>query len=194
MQLNQSPGWEYHPDGQQPSAPPQPGQPDFNEAPPEPQQPEVDENEVAWTADEYIHHDKNNGWFLVLFIGAILASGVLYLITKDIGTSVIIIVLAGIAAAFARRKPDALHYRVALDGLHIGSKFYPYNLFKSFSVVEDSGLKSIFLAPLKKFMPPLTMFFPPDEEAKIVGLIGNHLPQEQRKTEAVDRLARRLRF
>lgn len=174
------------PESQQPAMPEEPSPPS--------QAPANSTTEVSWSASEFIHHDRGASWYAGLFIIAILASGITYLITKDVATAVIFIILAGIVAGFATRKPSNIEYRVASDGIHIGQKFYAFNLFKSFSIINDGGLKSVMLVPLKRFMPPVSMYYAPDDEPTILAILGDRLPQAQAKPEAVERLARRLKL
>ena len=105
------------------------------------------------------------------------------------------ILLMGIVfGIFAARKPDVLEYNVNSRGLSIGQKFYPYENFKTFSVHEDGVIHSIVLAPLQRFMPPLSIYYEPSDEDKIIDVISNYLPFSEAKLDAVDSLMRRVRF
>ncbi len=43
-------------------------------------------------------------------------------------------------------------------------------------------------------MPPLSVYFDPADETKVVSLLGGQLPLEEGGLDAVEKLARRLRF
>ncbi len=153
-----------------------------------------EQGSVSWSASAFIQHERGSSWYFALFGGAVLLSAIAYVLTKDLFSVLIFIVLAVLIAFMVKRKPESVNYELRSDGVQIGPKFYQYSLFKSFSLSQDQGIRSINLTPLKRFMPPVSMFYPPDSEDEIMELLGNRLPQEQAKGEAIDRLARKLRI
>lgn len=149
---------------------------------------------LAWTASEYIHHERGVGWYLLLFLGTIGLSAGVYFLTKDYFATGTIVVLGIIVAIFAGRKPNQMTYELTSSGIRVGEKAYNYNLFKSFAVVREGTLSSINLMPIKRFMPPVTAYFADADEQKITDVLGKNLPYEERKADGIDRLSRRLRF
>lgn len=178
--------WGYNPEG---SSAPGAGQ-----QPQVPQPQTSPETEVTWTASEFIARHKGVSWYLMLALVAIVASVLIYLLSKDfitVGAVVGAIILFGIAAA---RKPRVLTYHMNEGGLTIGQKFYPYAIFKSFSVMEEDAFSSITLLPLRRFMPPLSIYYEPNDEERIVAILAHYLPMENRPADAVDRLMKHIRF
>lgn len=149
---------------------------------------------VTWSASEFIDHQKNAGWFFGLAGATILAGAILYFLTKDIVTVVVVAIAAVLFGITAGRKPRTLNYQLDHRGVQIAEKSYPYVLFKSFSVLEEGAFSSIQLMPLKRFMPPITLYYPPETEDQIINTLGNYLPHEDRQHDAVDRLMKRIRF
>lgn len=150
--------------------------------------------EVSWTASEYIAHDKGTGWFMGLAAATGLATVVVYLMTQDIVTVIVVLVVAIVFGAFALRQPRVLSYKIDHSGITIADKHYPYLSFRSFAVQEEGAVDSILLIPLKRFMPGISIYFPPEQEDQIVGTLGNYLPHEDRPPDAIDRLMRKVRF
>jgi len=149
---------------------------------------------IGWSASEYIDHEKRAGWFLgVGAVGAVLAVAV-YLLTQDAINSIAIIMVAGLFAASGARKPRILEYGLDSRGIHIGNKVYDYSDFRAFSVMDEGGLNSIELFQFKRFTTPITLYFPPDQEAVIINFLGSYLPREIRKHDPIDRLMRKVRF
>lgn len=105
-----------------------------------------------------------------------------------------IVVVAIMFGVFAARQPRVLAYQLDHSGIRIGDKFYPYSEFKSFSVLDEGPVSSILLLPLKRFMPGVSMYYPPEQEEKIVTVIANYLPHEEREPDPLDRLMRKMRF
>jgi hypothetical protein len=155
----------------------------------------VDDNgDLRWTASEFIEHQKPQGWYVSVGLGGFLVAGLLYFISKDIVTSVVVLIAALLFAAAGARKPRAMPYVLSRGGLQIGEKAYPYSMFKSFSVIEEGAIDSIQFLPLKRFMPPISIYFPPEQEDQIVELLADYLPHEDRDHDAIDRLMKRLHF
>lgn len=150
--------------------------------------------EVTWTASEFIAHHKDVSWYLGLAVGTALLALLIFLVTKDRTSVIVVVVAAFIFGAFAARQPRTLPYRIDAHGLTIGQKFYPYADLKSFSIREEGALGSIMLLPLKRFMPALTIYYPPEQEDVIITTLGSFLPHEERPPDPVDRLMHRLRF
>jgi len=171
--------WDYAADSNQ-----QPPAQDYSQADPS----------ITWSASEYVAHQKNLSWFMGLgFVIAALAIGI-YVFTHDL-FSPIMITICGIAfGVFAARQPQVLQYVVNHSGLTIGEKFYGYDRFKSFSVVEEGPLHAILLTPLQRFMPPLTVYFDPQDEDRIMDVLADYLPFAEAQRDAVDSLMRRVRF
>ncbi len=198
------PGWVFRPGDAPletaviPAAPPAPTEPVPTVTSPQPPDPEpiqnISEAHIEWSASEYLANPKNAGWFSLLAVGSFILAIIVYLITRDILSTVVIVVIGILVGVFAARQPQTLQYRVDNQGLYIGDKFYPYESFKSFSVAQDSAIGYISLLPLKRFMPPLVIHYASEDEARIVETLTSYLPYEDHKTDVVENLSRRFRF
>lgn len=153
------------------------------------------QSDVAWTASEYVDHQKTGGWYLLLGGATVVVIVLVYFLTSGdiVAVSVIAIaaVLFGIVAA---RKPRTLHYEVGRTGITIGDKQYPFADFKTFSLVTETTIHSVQLSPLKRFMPPLSIYFPPDMEDTITQALGQYLPYAEQGHDVFDRFMSRIRF
>lgn len=149
---------------------------------------------VAWTASEFIAHQKSSSWYAILGGAAAVAAVAVYFLTHDKITVGMIIVAAIFMGIFAGRKPRTLQYEIDASGVRIAQKLYPYGLFKSFSVIDEGPLSSIVLMPLKRFMPSISMYYEPSDEAAIVNMLSAYLPYEERQRDAVDSFMHRIRF
>lgn len=191
-----TPSWQYNSGtDQQP-----PAEPDTQPAAPPPPDPVVPQaaptpqNGVTWSASEFIAHQKPAGWYAMLALAAIVLAAGIYFITRDkLSTGVIIFVaiIFGIAGA---RQPKEQQYKIDEKGVTIGDKNYLYNAFRSFSIVQEEGVESIWFIPLKRFRPPISIYFDPNDGDRIVDILSQFLPVENHQLDAVDRLMHRLRF
>ncbi len=151
-------------------------------------------SEVSWTANEFIAHHKTVGWYAGFAATAAILSIVIYLISKDAISVAVIIVASIVFGLYANRKPSQLEYRLDQSGLSIGPKTYSYEEFRSFSVIPEGAFSSLNFMPLKRFSPVLTVYYAPQDEAKVLAVLSSRLPFEEPRHDAVESLMRRIRF
>jgi hypothetical protein len=149
---------------------------------------------ISWTASEYIAHHKTPLWY-VGFIGiSLLAAAILYFFTRDWVSVAGVVLMGAILIAAAARRPNTLTYTLSAHGVAIGQREYSYDELRSFSVVHESAFPSIVFLPLKRFMPPLSVYYDPADEEHILELLSRHLPVVPASNDLVDRLMRHVRF
>lgn len=170
----------------------QPSKPSRPEIKPKPAQ--KHEPSISWTASEFVANHKSALWYLQFILVLAILGGLIYFITRDV-LSVSVISVAGILfMILASRKPRQQDYKVDDQGITIGDKFYPYTLFKSFGLGHEGVIGAVNLMPLKRFMPEMSIYYPAEDEDKILDKLSEYLPHEQQKEAGVDRLLRRMRF
>lgn len=154
----------------------------------------VKKEEVRWQASEFIDHQKTPGWFFLLAVGALFGAALMYLITRSIFSTVIVLLAVIAFAMTAKQKPRTLTYSLGPNNLQVGEKNYLYDDFRSFSIVQEGALYSIFLEPIKRFMPPVSIYFDPVDGEKIFDTLASHIPHTEREPDTIDRLMQRIRF
>jgi hypothetical protein len=150
--------------------------------------------EATWSASEFVDHNKSLNWYISLAAITLAIDVFLYFWTHDFVSIVAVSAMAALLGVMGSRKPRVLDYRLDNAGLTIGSTFHPYAEFKSFAIMEDGALQSITFLPFKRFMPPVSVFYAPDDQDKITDVLAQHLPMEMRQRDAIDRFSRRIRF
>lgn len=158
----------------------------------EPSPPEV--ADVSWTASEFIAHHKDFGWYLGLAVSAVGLSALVYLLTRDVISVGVVILAAGLFGGYGARQPRQLQYKIDGQGIGIGAKYYRFDNFRSFSLIPEGAFNSIMFMPLKRFAPPLSIYYDPADEEKIMNVLVARLPFEQRRRDAVDALMHKIRF
>lgn len=193
------------------SAAPPPPPPPVMPVPPQPQaapapEPEIitphsiaapptgPDGSITWTASEYIAHHKSPGWYGALGGIAVVVAAVIWFFTKDIISAAVVIVAAIAFGGYGARQPRQLRYSLDNHGLTIGERRFVYQQFRSFSMVPEGAFASIVFVPLKRFSPLTTIYYDPADEAKIVALLSDRLPHEERQQAMIDRLMWRIRF
>jgi hypothetical protein len=154
----------------------------------------ADAGYIEWTASEYVAHEKTIKWYAVLMLSSILAAVAAYFLTKDVISAVSIVLMALVFALLASHKPRVLTYRLDVRGLTIERKMYGYDQFRSFALIDEGAFSSIMLVPLKRFMPMISLYYEPADEDRIVKMLADRLPLEQRNRDAIDALLHKIRF
>lgn len=154
----------------------------------------VQEGAVTWSASEYVGNPKTASWFVMLAMATLFVGVIIYFLTGDTVSAVVIAILGIIVGIFAARQPQVLEYALDRSGIHLGSRFYPYNVFKTFSVAQDGVFSHVTLLPLKRFVPPITVHYSPDDEEKIITTLADYLPFEEHKNDVIENFSRRVRF
>lgn len=154
----------------------------------------ADDRVITWTASEFVAHTKTFGWYAALGAGAAVLAALVYLMTKDWVSVGVILMAALLLGVYGSRQPRQLEYRLDSTGLSVGQKHFGYHSFRSFSVLPEGGISSIVFMPLKRFAVPTTIYYPPDEEDKIVQLLSDRLPLEEGGRDVFDRFLHRIRF
>lgn len=148
---------------------------------------------VTWTASEYVQHDKQAAWYLVLIVATVLLLALA--IFMKAWTFALLVVVMGIGiGVLAGRPPHSVRYTLSEYGLRIDEKNFSYHDFRAFGVVQDAAMYSIVLIPNKRFMPAVSVYFPSEMGEQIVDIFGAFLPMEHVELDLVEKLARKLRF
>ena len=149
---------------------------------------------IEWQAPEYEFHKKGLDWFwtlgiitLALFLSAILLHSFLF---------GFLILLAGFSLAlFGARKPDIVSFKINAQGIHIGSRIYPYENLKCFWVdYEPPYKKELIIESRKTFMPHITMIIEDADPIKIRNCLLQFLKEEKIEETLTNIIVRLLRF
>lgn len=150
---------------------------------------------ITWTAQEYVHSDRNAWWFVAFIVVVLGLIAVDVFVLHSWTFSALVIVMAIALVIYIRRPPRTLTYALSpMQGLYVGEKLYTYEEFKAFGLIQDGPHYSIMLIPRKRFSPGVSVFFPDDAGERIVDILGQRLPMETLKLDVVDVIVRKLRL
>ena len=187
MDQQENTPFQYNPNGS-------PSDVSDSDAAPEPSSGHSSPKTVTWQAPEFIEHPHPASWYTALVVITAVLAAIVFLTTKDYFATGTILVMGIIIWVFAGHKPGLAQYEITDRGLSINGKPYPFNAYKSFTILREGEFNSVNLFPLKRFMPPISAYYNPSEEKKIADALGDRLPYEERQMDSIDRLARRLRL
>ena len=154
---------------------------------------ESNEPAFQWQASEYVQHHKGPGWYFGLGAVVLVLLGVAILTHQWLSIAVFL-VMAIAVVVYAHKPPRILTYMLDSTGITIEDKFYPYDQFRSFAVLQDSEWHAIDLEPTQRFMPRLTVIFVSEDLDGIVEHLSFHLPRTDRQPDLIERLTRYVRF
>lgn len=152
------------------------------------------EGSITWTASEFIAHEKNARWYLLLGLATIVLAALVWFLTKDMISTITVIAAATILALAASKKPRIIEYRIGQDGLHIAQRDYPFELFRSFAIVHEGAFSSLVFIPLKRFAMLTTAYYDPLDESKIIDLLASRIPLEEKKRDLVETIMWKIRY
>jgi len=149
---------------------------------------------VTWTASEFVAHNKSVGWYAMLILGSVLVAAIIFFLTRDLVSGGVVIIAGLLLAVYGSHKPRQVQYVIDRRGVGVGQRRHSYDEFRSFSVVSEGAFSGLVLMPLKRFALPLTMYYAPADEDRILGMLSDQLPLEEHRPDAIDTLLRRIRF
>ncbi len=150
---------------------------------------------ITWTAQEYVHIDKGIWWYVIFAIVIVGFIALDVFVLRSWTLSALIIVMAVAIVVYIRRPPRTITYALSpAQGLYVGEQLYIFDDFKAFGLIRDGEHDSVMLLPRKRFSPGVSVFFPDEAGERIVDILGQRLPMETLKLDAVDRLVRMLRL
>lgn len=149
---------------------------------------------VSWTASEFVAHDKSSTWYLMLFLVAVVVAGLAYFINRDLISVAVVAVAALLIGVYASHQPRQLEYQLDQHGITIGDKSYGFDEFRSFAMQADGAFTNIVFLPLRRFAVPISIYYAPDDEDKIIAILSSQLPFDESHRDSVDSLMRKIRF
>ena len=149
---------------------------------------------LRWEASEYIHHEKSPRWYLGYIGGVSLILGLTYFLISDIISVIVIALLATAVFVLANRKPRTLSYELTSTGITINGKGYPFDSFRSFSLVRYDDTPSIFLEPMQRYMPSLSIYATPEQLQSVADTFSKFIPNRVHQPDLIDQLIHKLRL
>lgn len=159
---------------------------------PAPNTPDV--KDVQWHASEYIQHEKSTMWYGVLAAITVVSSLGLIIFMKDYTFATLIVVMAIAIVVYARRPPRDVQYVIDRQGININGILHPFESFKAFTITSEEAFFSLQLTPLKRFRPPVVLYFAQDDGERIVDALGAHIPLQPVKHDIIEQFSRFIRF
>lgn len=154
----------------------------------------LQESAITWEASEHVHYEKDMTWLASVVVVGLVVAALSWLVLRSWSFALLVVVMTVAVVVMAYRPPRNLRYGLDSSGIHIEEKYYSYGEFRSFGLQQEGGVYSIVMLPIKRLMPAVSVYFPPEHGEQIVDMIGSRLPMEQIKPDFIDRLSKKIRF
>ncbi len=149
---------------------------------------------IQWQAAEYVQQAKQPLWYIGFFAVVIILMLVAILLMQAWTFAVLILVMAVALMVYVHRPAHELNYVLSEKGLYINDQLHPLGEFKSFGVFDDGNQHTLFLVPVKRFRPALSVYFPTEVGERVVDILGAYLPMQDVRLDAFDKIVRKLRL
>lgn len=149
---------------------------------------------LEWHASEYVEHAKSTTWFITLGLITVALLAVAIWLLKDYSFALLVVVMAVAVAVWAKRPAHELQYRLSAQNVMVGEKSFSLHDFRGFGVLQEGGLYTVTLLPVKRFRPGVNIYFPEELGEQIVDILGSRLPMEHLQPDFIDRITNRLNF
>lgn len=149
---------------------------------------------ISWTGSEFVSNQKTASWYLMLAGATVIVCIIVYLFSRDILSTIFISIMGILFAVIAARPPKQLEYSIDNEGIKVGPRNYYYSDFKSFSLQHNGAIGYVSLLPLHRFRNELSIYYPPENEMQIFEALASRIPNEQRRENPIDKLAKLIRF
>lgn len=171
---------------------PMPAQPQVNEAAPVDSSQIPETQPIQWQAPEYVQERRSPWWFIGFWAVTILLMAIAAFVMRSWSFAILVPAMAAALMIYSHRPPHMLSYVLSSKGLYINEKLHPMSEFKSFGILTEESIPSLMLLPVKRFRPGLTVHFPAETGEAIVDLLGQRLPMQELKLDALDKVIRKL--
>lgn len=150
------------------------------------------EEVISWQTTE--RTTKSIRWYLIITLQAVIFAGGAYWLTNDLIAPISIIAMMVLLMIFGLRSNPNQYYQLLADGLAIGKNYYPFEKFKSFSLVDQDNKLSAYFFPTERFVPPFLINLPDQDQEVIIERLSNNLPYTKEGPQFLDRLLSLMRL
>lgn len=145
---------------------------------------------VEWSTADMDTPHRASKWYALFVVAVLVIAGIVFFLTKELLSPIVVVFVCLLFGFYTARKPHAVHYALNGHGIAIGKHFYSFSQFRSFALIDDG----LVLMPLQRFMPILSVHFSHEQADQVIGVLSNVLPMEEHRADAMDKIARTMRF
>ena len=151
---------------------------------------------LSWLAHEFEHRPKENAWFWVSIVGAVLL--VAYAVWQNNLLFALFILIAEVLViVWGNKQPEELRITVDSTGVRIGEhKFYPKSHIEAFSIIEHdhTDWHDLVLLLDRRYIPTVRIHVPEHHVAELHRRLQAMYPEYDHQESLVEVLERYFWF
>ena len=152
--------------------------------------------EIIWSAPEFEHRPKTNGWYWTSIILAVLLLA-FAIWQRNFLFALFIIVAEILVIIWGDREPATVNFKIDHKGVYIGERhFYPHAHILSFSYIDRDHTEwaDVVFHLHKRFQPTLKVHFPKGRLKELQGDLTDMVPLVVHEESTLDLIERLLGF
>lgn len=121
----------------------------------------------------------------------LIAAGLLVWI-RDWFTIIILLIVTGVLFWYTKSThPKKVTYKITPLGIYADTHFYPFSEIHSFWVIYNEKVKTLYVAFLKKYLPPLIIGLENTDPVALKAVLLRRIPEQEKRTENIlDKIVR----
>lgn len=148
----------------------------------------------AWQAPEGVQTTRGSGWYALFSFVTISLLLLAIFIIKSTTFAVLLLVMAIAIILLVSTQPRVINYAISAKGVYVGDHLYDFSEFRGFGLLQERGVHSALLLPVKRFSPGVTIYFSEAEGELIVDMLGARLPMQDIKPDALEKVIRFIKL
>ena len=137
---------------------------------------------------------KKFSWYLIFIVSTIALGGLIYLITRDLITAIVIVFCGITLLVYSIKKPRSVNYKLTDSSLYVSGKAFKISNFKSFSINNHGLEKAISLVPMKRFYPYLYINLNQEVSADVIQRLSQIIPIQKPSTDIFESFLRLIKL
>ncbi len=137
---------------------------------------------------------KKASWYLIYIFSTLVLGGLIYLVTKDLITTIVIVFCGFMLLIYSIKKPKTVSYKLTDSSIYVSGKAFKIANFKSFSINNHGLEKAVSLIPMKRFYPYLYINLNQEVSADVIQRLSQLIPIQKPTVDIFESLLRFIKL
>ena len=149
---------------------------------------------ISWQAQEFVHHEKNFGWYLTFFV-VVLMLIIYEIILKDYFAALSFFIMGILLFLITRYRPIEVTIRITNKSISIDDFRVPFSNIKHFWIVDHEHAKALHLETTAYLNHLMIIQLGDQDPEEVRQALLPYLPESAENVEHfTHKIARKLKF